>query len=93
MSCLSGIAWSGDVSDNTQQQIRAREVADGLKIAIRELAKDEPETLRAFLMAVWEHTADGASKWVGRKLFALLAGALFTLALWLISLKGFGGDK
>ena len=74
------------VSDAKEQ--RARDIAEGLKLAMKELARDEPETLRAFLMAVWEHTSDGASKWFGRKFLALLAGALFTAALWLITKAG-----
>lgn len=54
-----------DTDKEAQAQVIAvRITADGIKLAIKELAKDEPETLRAFLMAIWEHTADGASKWV-----------------------------
>lgn len=64
-----------------------RDIADGLKMALRELAESEPETLRKFLMAVFEHMADGASKWAGKKLFALLAAALFSAALWMVARK------
>ena len=71
-----------------RKDLRAREIADGLKLAIKELAHDEPETLRQFLMAIWEHTADGASRWAGRKLLALVAGALFAAALWLLAKSG-----
>jgi hypothetical protein len=74
----------------TPETIRAREIADGLKLALKELAKEEPETLRQFLKAIWEHTADGASWWFGRRILSLIAGVLFAGALALISIKGFG---
>lgn len=66
----------------------ARDMADGLKLALRELAEEEPETLRKFLLAVFEHLSDGASSWAGKKLLALLAAALFGAGLWLISKVG-----
>ena len=64
-----------------------RDIADGLKMALRELAESEPETLRKFLMAVFEHMADGAGKWAGKKLFALVVAAMFSAALWLLARK------
>jgi hypothetical protein len=62
-----------------------RAYADGIKLALHELAEDEPETLRAFVMATWMHMTDGANKWLGAKILAILSGALVALALWLIS--------
>lgn len=66
----------------------ARDMADGLKLALRELAEEEPETLRRFLLAVFEHLAEGASTWAGKKLLTLVAAALFGAGLWLISKLG-----
>jgi hypothetical protein len=62
-----------------------RAYADGIKLALHELAADEPETLRAFVMAAWSHMTDGANRWLGAKILAIVSGALVALALWLIS--------
>jgi hypothetical protein len=69
----------------TEEERQARAFADGLKLALRELAHDEPETLRAFLMAVFEHLADGANKWAGGKVLTFIAATLFGAAVWLLS--------
>lgn len=66
----------------------ARDMADGLKLALRELADEEPETLRKFLLAVFDHLSEGASSWAGKKLLALIAAMLFGAGLWLISKLG-----
>lgn len=52
---------------------------------MRELAHDEPETLRAFLMAVFTHLNEGASRWAGGKILAFVAATLFGAAIWLLS--------
>jgi hypothetical protein len=67
------------------QDAQARAIADGLKLALRELAHDEPETLRAFLMAVFTHLNEGASRWMGGKILAFLAATLFGAGIWLLS--------
>jgi hypothetical protein len=73
------------MTDERQVDPSVRAFADGLKLALRELAHDEPETLRAFLMAVFDHLNDGASKWAGGKILAFVAAALFGAAIWLLS--------
>ena len=75
--------------DNKDVPPEVRLGADAIKLAIRELAESEPETLRAFLRAIWEHTSDGASSWLGRKLLAMMAAVLFSFALWLATFRGF----
>ena len=71
-----------------QTTAAARDMADGLKLALKELADEEPETLRKFLLAVFEHLSDGASTWAGKKLLTLIAAMLFGAGLWLISKLG-----
>jgi hypothetical protein len=70
-----------------QPDAQARSIADGLKLALRELAEQEPETLRKFLLAVFDHLSDGASKWAGRKLLTAVGAALFAAAIWMVSRK------
>jgi hypothetical protein len=64
---------------------RAREIADGLKLAMRELAESEPETLRKFLLAVFEHLGDGASKWAGSKMLTMIGAALVAAGMWFVT--------
>lgn len=64
-----------------------RIVADGLKLFVREMTTQDKEALREFLAAVFAHMSDGASKWVGGKFLAAVAGALVTLAFWLVARK------
>ena len=64
--------------------------AESFKRALRELAKEEPETIRALLKIVWEHISDGSAKWAGRKFFMLVATGLFALSLWLATWRGMG---
>jgi hypothetical protein len=65
----------------------ARHYADGLKLALHELAETEPETLRRFIMASWGHMADGASKAAGRKIFTMIGASMLAAALWLVARK------
>lgn len=68
-----------------------RAFADGIKLALQELAEqdEDHEVLPRFLRRVFGHMrselTDGASKWAGRKLLALVATALFTAGVWLVS--------
>jgi hypothetical protein len=71
--------------DYVEESPQARAFADGLKLALRELAHDEPETLRAFLMAVFQHLNEGASQWAGGKILAFVAAALFGAGVWLLA--------
>jgi hypothetical protein len=64
-----------------------RHYADGIKLAIQELAESEPETLRRFIMACWDHMADGASKAAGKKLFTMVGAAMLAAALWMVARK------
>jgi len=77
----------GEPSEADLQKLHARHVADGLKLALKELAEDEPETLRKFLLAVFREVGDGAQMWVGRKLLTALGAALFAMAIWIVSRK------
>jgi hypothetical protein len=52
----------------------ARHYADGLKLALHELAETEPET-------------DGASKAAGRKIFTMIGASMLAAALWLVARK------
>jgi hypothetical protein len=72
---------------NKEETVATRDIANGIKLALKELGEDEPETLRRFLMAVFEHLGDGATKWAGRKFFTGVAVALFAASLWLMSRK------
>lgn len=65
----------------------ARHYADGLKLALHELAHDEPETLRKFILASWGHLADGATQAAGRKLFTMIGASLIAAALWMVARK------
>jgi len=65
--------------------VHVRAYADGIKLALHELAEEEPETLRRFILASFGHVADASNKWVGAKLIAIISGALIALALWLIA--------
>lgn len=69
--------------EHTPPEVRA--YADGIKLALHELAQDEPETLRNFVMATFSHMADGANGWVGGKVIAVISGSLVALALFLIA--------
>ena len=61
----------------------ARAIADGVKIAIRELATEDSETVKHLLGVIWVIWSDGANRWFGSKLTAAIAAALFAGALWL----------
>ena len=61
--------------------------ADGVKLALHELAETEPETLRKFILACWGHMADGASKAAGRKIFTMIGASMLAAALWLVARK------
>ena len=74
-------------SEADLQRLHARHVADGLKLAMKELAEEEPETLKRFLLAVFGHLGEGAQMWFGKKLLTALGAALFAAAVWLVGRK------
>ena len=77
------MAHQPEFRESVSADVRA--YADGIKLALRELAHDEPETLRNFVMAAITHMADGANNWVGGKVIAIISGSLVALALFLIA--------
>lgn len=72
--------------EEPNQQVR--DGADALKLALQELARDEPETLKALMIAMWEIASDGANKSLGRKLWTLIGTALLAAALSFVAWKG-----
>ena len=87
----------GDVTSGLDERIEKLErspvsprvVADGVKIALKELASEPHgrEILRSLLAAMYDHLADASQRAVGRKLLALLGSALLAAALFLVARK------
>ena len=65
----------------------ARHIADGIKLAVSELSKEESPRLRDFVRRIFAVVADEAQAWFGRKLLAALGAALFAAAIWLVTKK------
>ena len=75
------------MDENKKESDDARAHAEGIKLALHDLANDERDTLRSFIAAVSQHVREACSKWVGEKFLALVGAALLTSAVWLISRK------
>lgn len=85
----------GDITSGLDERLHRLEVnaidahvlALGIKQAIKELAAEDSETLRHFMRAVFRHLSDDASRWIGSKVLAAIAGALFAAAMWIVTKK------
>ncbi len=82
------LTMQGVARDAVADAVRPEVVAAGLVLALRSLSAKDKEALREFLTAVFDHLSDGASKWVGKKLLARVAAAMFSAGIWLGARKG-----
>lgn len=77
----------GAVDMRVKEAMTSRAIADGVKLALHELADDDAPTLKRVVMAVLTIFGDGANRWVGGKLLALVGASAVGFLLWLAARK------
>ena len=75
------------VAAQVKDAVGARAIADGVKLALHELADTDTPTLKRVITAVLVIFGDGANRWVGGKLMALAGASIVGFLLWLAAKK------
>lgn len=71
------------VAAQVKEAIGTRAIADGLKLALHELAEGDAPTLKRTIVAIGNIVGDGTSKWLGAKILAAAAAGALGFLLWL----------